>query len=203
MELGCFAGVMVLGQFSPGPDMILLTRTALVGGARSGLPMAAGIASGLMVHATIAVSGVAVALRSSPGWSVALRVLAVAYLTWIAWNLLRGFCRAVPAGVDQGGDPGQDRSPYLRGLLCNLLNPKAALFLAAASAPFLVGLRPAWWPVAIWAIIVGLGLGLWSLWVLLLQWEPLRRGCTGAARWIDALFGAALLVLAARLALVG
>ena len=29
LELALFAGVMALGQFSPGPDMILLTRTAL------------------------------------------------------------------------------------------------------------------------------------------------------------------------------
>jgi threonine/homoserine/homoserine lactone efflux protein len=33
-ELLMFAGVMVLGQFSPGPDMLLLTRTELRKGAR-------------------------------------------------------------------------------------------------------------------------------------------------------------------------
>ncbi len=52
LELLAFAGVMALGQFSPGPDMILLTRTALRSGARAGVEMALGIACGLAVHAT-------------------------------------------------------------------------------------------------------------------------------------------------------
>jgi threonine/homoserine/homoserine lactone efflux protein len=52
--LWTFAGVMALGQFSLGPDMILLTRTALKSGARTGVKMACGIACGLSVHATLA-----------------------------------------------------------------------------------------------------------------------------------------------------
>ena len=87
----------------------------------------------------------------------------------------------------------------MRGLLCNLLNPKVALFLAAVCAPFLSGHHPAWWPYAIWGIIVGLGIGLWSLWVVLLQWPPLRRCYEWAAPGIDALFGVTLAILAAAL----
>lgn len=194
---------MVLGQFSPGPDMLLLTRTALSGGARAGLPMAAGIASGLLVHSTVAVAGMALALQRSPVMREWLSWVAAAYLTWIAWNLLRGCLhRAGGAGeVAANNVPASRASPYLRGLCCNLLNPKAALFLAAASAPFLGGVRPDWWPLAIGSIVVGLGLLLWSLWVLLLQWQPLRRAYAGTSRWIDALFGLALLVLAGRLAM--
>ena len=60
-ELLVFAGLIVLGQFSPGPDMVLLTRTALREGAGAGVRMALGISCGLAVHATIAVAGVAVA----------------------------------------------------------------------------------------------------------------------------------------------
>ena len=59
VELAAFAGLMALGQFSPGPDMILLTRTALAEGAKAGAIMALGIASGLLVHASIAVAGLA------------------------------------------------------------------------------------------------------------------------------------------------
>ena len=194
---------MVLGQFSPGPDMLLLTRTALSAGARAGLPMAAGIASGLLVHATVAVAGVALALRRSPVLTEWLSWLAAAYLAWIAWNLLRGCVRRTVPGHDAAQHEVRAwiTSPYLRGLCCNLLNPKAALFLAAASAPFLGGQRPDWWPLAIGSIVVALGLLLWSVWVLLLQWRPLRRAYAGMSRWIDALFGLALLALAWRLAM--
>ena len=91
------------------------------------------------------------------------------------------------------------RTPFVRGLLCNLLNPKAALFLAAACAPFLTGERPQWWPFALWGIIVGQGLGLWSLWVLLLQWTPLRLRYERCSGLIDGIFGLVLAALAIRL----
>jgi len=99
-------------------------------------------------------------------------------------------------GPDEAGPP---RRPFLRGLFCNLLNPKAALFLAAVSAPFLRGERPEWWPFAIWGIVVGQAVILWSLWAWLLQWDPLRSRYERSARWIDGAFAVALAGLAFRL----
>lgn len=87
--------------------------------------------------------------------------------------------------------------------MCNLFNPKVALFLAAVCAPFLAGSHPAWWPYAIWGVIVGLGIVLWSLWVIVLQWSPLRNAYEAAAAWIDGAFGLILLGLAVRLMIGG
>ena len=62
-----FAGVMALGQFSPGPDILLLTRTALVHGRKAGCWTAVGIACGLACHAAVAVLGVAALLARGGG----------------------------------------------------------------------------------------------------------------------------------------
>ncbi len=199
-ELWVFAGLIVLGQFSPGPDMLLLTRTALRDGSRAGLQTALGIACGLVVHATIAVGGMAVVFLSFPALRRVLQWAAAIYLLWLAFGMLRS------AIVKWRGD-GMDRTavkenvhpPFVRGLLCNLLNPKVALFLAAVCAPFLTGIHPGWWPYVIWGVVVGLGAGLWSLWVLMLQWPPLRKGYEKASLWIDALFGVTLAILAVTL----
>jgi threonine efflux protein len=199
-ELLMFAGAMALAQFSPGPDMILLTRTSLKSGVRAGVKMALGIACGLSVHATVAVAGLAVAFERSPELREGLRWAAVAYLLWLAFGLVRAFFSA--------GKPGEERSaltagaaggPFLRGFLCNLLNPKAVIFIAALSAPFLTGSRPEWWPLAIWGIVVVQAGVLWSLWARLLQWKPLRQRYQAAERWIDAGFGVVLAALAFRL----
>lgn len=199
-ELAVFAGVMVLGQFSPGPDMILLTRTALREGRAAGLKTAAGIAAGLTFHATLAVAGMAVLFVRFPAFSRAMQWVAAAYLLWIAWRILvEWFVSWYSGGKPDDAPQPLRRAPFLRGLFCNLLNPKVALFLAAVCAPFLDGGRPAWWPAAIWAVIVGLGIGLWSLWVLALQWPPLRGGYQRASRWIDAVFAGFLVLLAVRL----
>ncbi len=199
-ELWVFAGIITIGQFSPGPDMVLLTRTALRQGSKAGLEMAAGITCGLMVHSSIAVGGVALVFQRLPALRMALQWLAALYLLWLARSLLRAAFTTPGADSQVLNDIMEARHhPFLRGLLCNLFNPKVALFLAAVCAPFLTGHRPGWWPGAIWGVIVGLGIGLWSLWVLLLQWQPLRTRYLRAGRWIDGIFGCALVALAVRL----
>ena len=199
-ELLAFSGVMALGQFSPGPDMVLLTRTSLKSGARAGVEMALGIACGLTVHATLAVAGLALAFDRLPTLRKVMCWGAAVYLLWLAYQILREVFVVWYAGAQvEITEKFPRHRPFLRGLICNLSNPKAAIFLAAVSAPFLRGDRPDWWPFAIAGIIAVQGMVLWSLWARLLQWKPLRSRYEAAARWIDGAFGIALVALAVRL----
>jgi threonine efflux protein len=198
LELAAFAGLMALGQFSPGPDMILLTRTALAEGAKAGAIMAIGIATGLCVHASVAVAGLAVAFEQSPGLRKAISWSAAAYLLWLAWCLLRSAFSPPVANGESIAAP-SSRGPFLRGFICNLLNPKAVIFLAATCAPFLTGAHPSWWPFAIAGLVIVQGGTLWALWAWLLQWRPLRTRYEKSARWIDGIFGVALAALAVKL----
>lgn len=180
--------------------MVLLTRTALRDGRGAGLTMAAGITCGLAVHSTIAVAGMSVAFQRFPVLRLVLQWLAAFYLLWLARAMLAESYRAWKSGtVRHAGSADGRHTPFVRGFLCNLFNPKVVLFLAAVCAPFLLGERPGWWPMAIWGVVVGLGIGLWSLWVLLLQWEPLRTRYDRATGWIDGIFGLGLTALAVRL----
>ncbi len=200
-ELAVFAGVTALGQFSPGPDMLLLTRTSLASGGRAGSWIATGIACGLVLHAAVAMSGASLLLGGASLLACSLRAAAAVYLGWLAGQLLRAAWRPLPevalgvAGVSGGAAMGFWR----RGFFCNVLNPKVALFFAAVAAPFLTPDHPGWWPLALGGVIVIEGLTLWIAWAWALQWPPLKRGYRAAARWLDALFGLALLVLALRL----
>jgi threonine/homoserine/homoserine lactone efflux protein len=202
-ELWVFAGVVAVGQFSPGPDFLLITRTSLTGGGRAGSWTAVGIATGLVVHATVAVGGTAAIFRAGGWLSETMRWVAAAYLAWLGFLLLRAVWRGSYTGAGTTGAANHltDLICWRRGFLTNLLNPKVALFLAAAAAPFLAGTRPTWWPAAIWLVIVGEGIVLWIAWAWLLQAPPVNRVHSRAARWIDAGFGLALIGLALRLAL--
>lgn len=201
LELLAFAGVMALGQFSPGPDMLLLTRTALAEGAGKGVRMALGIGTGLAVHAILAIGGTALLLEREGWLRETMRWLAVIYLLWLASRLMGPlFIRDREAGATKDAGRHGGRSAYLSGLLCNLLNPKVIVFLAAVTAPFLAGERPAWWAPVLGGIVVGQGWLLWSLWAVVLQWQPIRDGYRRAGRTIDGLFGAVLTVLAVLLA---
>jgi len=199
-ELVGFSGIMMLGQISPGPDMLLLTRTAIKEGARAGREMALGIATGLAVQATLAVAGFAVLVERTPVVRLALCWLAAGYLLWMAFRIFVTVIASKSAAVTW--EPCEEiapQRPFFRGLICNLSNLKVVLLLAAVCAPFLHGAHPEWWPFALVSIIVIQGAGLWILWVCLLQWMPIRRWYERAARWIDLIFSIILVTLAGRL----
>ncbi len=190
-ELIAFAGVMAVGQFSPGPDLLLVTRTALSDGTAAGVRTAAGIATGLIVHASLAVAGVSALFRAQGGLGKTVAWVGAAYLFWLAIGLVRKAGQVPEAG---GARPGH--AVYVRGLLCNLLNPKALLFLAAVSSPFLAGRSETWWPWAIAGVAVIQGFALWCGWAAVLQWPPVQRGYRRAAKWIDRVFAVMLAALA-------
>ena len=119
-----FAGVMALGQFSPGPDMVLLTRTALASGRKLGCWTAFGIACGLGLHAAVAVTGVA-AILGRGGWIVDfLKWCAAAYLVWLAVQLIRSGVKVKRLALEDSKVINDSVfSSWKRGLFCNLLNP--------------------------------------------------------------------------------
>lgn len=185
---------MALGQFAPGPDMVLLTRTALSNGRAAGVAMAGGIASGLIIHAGLALCGMA-SLLAQGGWlSVALTLAASVYLAWMGWQL---FCSARAGGqIDwSSGEMAQNGSIALhwrRGFICNILNPKVAIFLAGIVTPFLEVSSASWWPWLLWLTVWLEGFILWSLWVILLQRGGVRKKYAKVSRWIDGAFGITL-----------
>ena len=48
---------MLLGQFSPGPDFLLILKNALNHGRKAAFFSAAGISLGLIIHTTLAIAG--------------------------------------------------------------------------------------------------------------------------------------------------
>ena len=191
-ELFAFAVVMAIGQFSPGPDMLLLTRTSLVEGLRAGWIMVLGIVSGLALHGVFAIGGMAVLISNGGMLASGMRWLAAIYLIWLAMGLVK-------KQPSDGDIVIPKRSPYLRGLFCNLLNPKVLVFLASVVAPFLSEGQPPWWPVALWITIVVEGVILWFLWVWLLQVPKIRQAYLRVGRQLDLVFALVLVLLAINL----
>ena len=191
-----FAIVMLLAQFSPGPDMLLLLKCAVNHRMRAGLWTIVGIATGLLFHTTIAVTGLAIVFQRSPH---AARILSTAgglYLGWLSWQLLRGviFHAAADAyaSKSEGAMTLSDAGAFRQGLLTNLLNPKAALFLFSALASALERDPSTTQKVIYTVIIVGQALLFWSLFVWLLHWPAVRNLYRNSERWLNLLFGLGL-----------
>jgi len=194
-DLVAFAVVMAVGQFSPGPDMILITRTALAHGRVAAMACVAGISTGLVGHATLAVTSVSVLMRTQPGVWRGIQVAGAVYLLWLAWHVWHDE-GASQDETEVRGDLGRN---YRRGLVTNLLNPKVVVFFASLVAGFTSGEAMGWWSVAMAAVIVIEGLVLWGLWVLILQSRRVRDRYFAARRWINGCFALLLFLVALKM----
>jgi len=129
-----FALTALVIEITPGPNMTYLAALSLSSGMRTGFAAVAGIALGLMTYGVIAAFGLAAAIDHSPLLYGLLRWGGVAYLLWLAWEAWSGKEEIAP---DAAGD-GEARPwpAFRRGLITNLLNPKAAVFYVAVLPEF-------------------------------------------------------------------
>lgn len=181
---------MALGQFSPGPDMLLLTRHSLQAGCKAGIFTACGIATGLALHSSIALTGSAWLFSPQQPWYLASKIAASLYLLYLAYQILRS---STEEATEE--NPVSHGRYYLRGLLCNVLNPKVALILASISAPFLGASPTPQRAILLGSIIVIQGLALWILWAKLLQWHKLQQLYQRQQKNISNTFAVLLIVL--------
>lgn len=118
-----FLVALVVIMIVPGPDFVLITRNA-VRSVRLGALTAAGVVCGLLVHATLATLGLSALVAAAPAALLAVKAVGALYLAHIGVMTLRAARNGTVAEV-----PGvhSERSVFLRGVLCDLLNPKVML----------------------------------------------------------------------------
>jgi threonine/homoserine/homoserine lactone efflux protein len=130
-----FALTCVVIEITPGPNMAWLAALSLSRGWRIGLAAVAGVALGLSVYGILAALGVAAIIENSTFLYEALRWGGVAYLLWLAWDAWSSADEIAPA--ESAGAEHERVSAFRRGLITNLLNPKAAVFYVAMLPEFL------------------------------------------------------------------
>lgn len=122
--LAAFVLTSVLIELTPGPNMAFLAILSLNRGRWAGLAAVAGVASGLAVLGGLAALGVGELIAANRLLYQGLRWAGVAYLVWLAWDTYAVARRPIEANIDH--EPAIRH--FRRGLVTNLLNPKAMLF---------------------------------------------------------------------------
>ncbi len=128
---GLVFGVVLL----PGLDMACVLATALGGGRRAGFAAVGGILTAAFVHVAIGGAGLAAILGVLPALYNALLVVGAAYVAWIGVALLRSGAMFETGGARSLYGIAMPTA-YRRGLLTNLLNPKAYAFMLAIFPQF-------------------------------------------------------------------
>ena len=129
-----FALASFLIELTPGPNMTYLAIVAVGKGRTYGFATVLGVALGLAIIGFAAAMGVTAIIQSSTIVYEILRWAGIAFLFYLAWDGWRG---------ESSGDmEGREKQSgillhFQRGLLTNLLNPKAAAFYVTVLPTFL------------------------------------------------------------------
>lgn len=120
-------------ELTPGPNMAWLALLSATAGRRAGVAALVGIAFGLSLIGLAAVYGLAELIAASPGVAQFLRWAGVAYMLWLAWDAWPRHLNIATPAIEEFGS---DLKHFRRGLLLNLLNPKAGLVFVSVLPEF-------------------------------------------------------------------
>ena len=187
-----FLGVSALVIVTPGQDTALTIRNTLLGGRRSGVLTAAGVASGQAFWTLAASLGLAALLSASEPAFLAVRIAGATCLVVLGIQTRRGASRRGPE------HPRQRWNAFRQGLLSNLGNPKMAVFFTSLLPQFGGTSFP---------VLLGLGLVFCTMtfaWLTAYAFAVARAGDflrrSRARAWLDRLTGAVLIAFGIRLA---
>ena len=135
----------------PGMDMAYILGSTLTGGLRMGFMAIFGIMAGAVYHVTIGTLGIGVLLKLFPAAFDFMLLAGSLYIAWIGYSILRN---AAAFQLKPETKIQTTVQTFRRGVLTNVLNPKAYLFTLAVYPQFI---RPEYGPLAVQAA---------SLWVI-------------------------------------
>lgn len=137
-DLWIFVGALAIAYLVPGPDMVLILQTSVLLGRAHALAVAVGLALARAAHVLLAAVGLAALLKTSPACFEVVRLFGAAYLIWIGVGILRAHSLSHKGQAIPSNNSGRSWVISIRrGLLTNLLNPKALLFCSVLLPQFI------------------------------------------------------------------
>jgi threonine/homoserine/homoserine lactone efflux protein len=158
VSLPAFVVAVLLISASPGPAMALILRRTALHGMRTAVPLILGLELGLYLWALAAAAGFAALVAASDAAYWALKVVGACVLVYLgirawlaAWRERRGAVTGETVPVEDGG-PGRVKA-FAEGLVVQLANPKAAVFMIAFYPQFVPADQPLFATTALLALL--------------------------------------------------
>jgi threonine/homoserine/homoserine lactone efflux protein len=205
VSLPAFVAAVLLISASPGPAMALVLRRTALHGMRTAVPLVLGLELGLYLWALAAAAGFAALVAASEAAYWALKVVGACVLlylgvrAWLAAWRSRGADAVDAAPVEDRG-PGALRS-FVEGLVVQLANPKAAVFMIAFYPQFVPSDQPLFATTALLALLqVGIELCFYSTLAAFVARAGAWFRRSAVRRRLEAVSGTVLVALGLRVA---
>lgn len=178
-------GVVQLGAvISPGPSFLVTAQTAVAKKPMDGVKLALGFGAGTVIWSSAALLGLNVLFHALPPLFLAMKIFGALFLLWIAYKIFRH--AAAPLELSQTATQG---SPFVKGFLVQLGNPKVVVFFGSIFVAMLPAQVPLWMTVALIAMVSLNEVWWYSLVALFFGSGPVRKRYLGAKTWIDRVVG--------------
>ena len=123
-----------VAQLSPGPDVLLIAKSAASTTGQNALKVIAGISAGIVVWVILTLAGFTVLIDQFPWIQQVLMVLGGVFLAKMGWAMLKGgvhsFKHRHQTDDDTNGQV-QAKNYFMLGLWTNLSNPKTLIYFSS------------------------------------------------------------------------
>lgn len=136
--------LIILAAISPGPDFVMVTKNSLLYSRKEGLFTALGVSTSLLIHASYCLFGLAIIISKSLLVFSLIKYAGALYLVYIGIKSLLTKKEPELTAVQHSKNNISAYQVFKQGLLCNLLNPKAIMFILAFFTVIISPTTPLW-----------------------------------------------------------
>jgi len=139
-----FLAAAVVIAVSPGPGAVLSMATGLRHGYPTALRAICGLQTALLIQLCVVGLGLGAVLAASNTAFLVLKLVGAGYLIWLGIKQWRSPVETLGQSTAGEAQPGVAGGVYLQGVLVNLTNPKAIIFMVALVPQFIDPQAPQW-----------------------------------------------------------
>lgn len=204
IELASLMAIFSFAIVSPGADLAMVMRQAIIHGRRQAIVTSFGIGTSLMFHVTYTILGLGLIISQSVYLFNIVKWFGVAYLIYIGVKSLRASRTDMTVATGTGDETRLSEQSAVKaftlGFAANALNPKPVFFFLSIFST-VVGAHT---PIAIkfgYGLVMASCLIVWFIAVSMFMTTPRMRAAFGrASQWIDRTSGVVFIALGIKLA---
>lgn len=132
-----FLGASILLTLLPGPDILYVITESIINGSKTGISIAFGLVSGVLLHTTLAATGLSVIIYQSNFAFNMVKYAGAAYLFYLAFQASKEQLINLDFNNRKSAQAFQFFPLFRKGWLMNVLNPKISVFFIAFLPKFI------------------------------------------------------------------
>ncbi len=133
-ETFLLAGILL--NLTPGNDTIFILSKSIAQGRKAGIMSVLGIATGSLIHTTLAALGLSIIIARSVLAFTVIKYAGAVYLLYVGYKMITDRTR-LDAHIESPGKKINLSIVYRDAVLTNVLNPKVAMFFIAFLPQFI------------------------------------------------------------------